>query len=596
METIMNNSHTEPTSYTLLGAMRRLLTASSESHLERKLYSFESQNDGELEYLTSRLDVTDNAAVLFSILCEKGAQQRIQLYDIGRHLGCGTLEILQHKPNIDTLVEKGLVVEEPAGKYFVPDEVLQALGRNEVWSDSVQTHTSDGNLCHDLFERFNMAAGNRISKTSLYKSVIQILEANAKLRFAKVMNGYRKLLDDDEFMFLMSLVCLWLVRGARWSTFENASRMLRDQTGTDRLRTNLMGGTSPLITSGIIKPCSDATLANKPAFALTASTRRKINSKEVQPSDPQDCPAPSEDVFTFFQDPSEENSQILVPDKIVKRQLFYNDTTARQVKELATLLSEKKMRNVLRRLKSSGLRCGFTCLFHGGPGTGKTETVLQLARSTGRAVFQVDVSKLRTKWYGESERLVKGVFDDYRHMVEQSAVAPIMLFNEADAIFNRRMEEAEHSVDKNENALQNIILQEMENLDGILIATTNLATNLDKAFERRFLYKIEFETPNTDTRAKIWHSMMPSLDSTKAQTLAERFPDLVGGHIENIARKVTVSRVLHGRGGSWDDLTEMCRQELMDSGRHVVVGFGKTNVFDKPSAEGKSHSVSTMPR
>lgn len=577
METILNNSHTEPTSYTLLGAMRRLLTASAESHLERKLYSFESQNDGELEYLTSRLGITDDAAVLFSILCEKGAQQRIQLYDIGRHLGCGTLEILQHKPNIDTLVEKGLVVEEPAGKYFVPDEVLQALCRNEVWSDSVQTYTSDGNLCYDLFERFNMAAGNRISKTTLYEGVMRLLEANAGLRFAKVMGGYRKVLDDDEFMFLMSLVCLWLVRGARWSTFENASKMLRDRTATDRLRTTLMGGTSPLLTSGIIKPCPEESFADKPGYALTAATRRKINSKGLQPGDPQDCPAPSEDVFTFFQDPSEENSQILVPDKIVKRQLFYNDTTARQVKELATLLREKKMRSVLRRLKSSGLRCGFTCLFHGGPGTGKTETVLQLARDTGRAVFQVDVSKLRTKWYGESERLVKGVFDDYRRMVAQSAVAPIMLFNEADAIFNRRMEAAEHSVDKNENALQNIILQEMENLDGILIATTNLATNLDKAFERRFLYKIEFESPDTDTRAKIWRSMMPSLDLTKAQTLAARFPDLAGGHIENIARKVTVGRVLHGRGGSWEELTEMCRQELMGSGRNVVVGFKKNN-------------------
>ena len=78
-------------------------------------------------------------------------------------------------------------------------------------------------------------------------------------------------------------------------------------------------------------------------------------------------------------------------------------------------------------------------------------------------------------------------------MVKRSDVAPILLFNEADAIFGVRKNGAENAVDKMENTIQNIILQEMEDLNGILIATTNLATNLDSAFERRFLYKIEFE-------------------------------------------------------------------------------------------------------
>ena len=75
-------------------------------------------------------------------------------------------------------------------------------------------------------------------------------------------------------------------------------------------------------------------------------------------------------------------------------------------------------------------------------------------------------------------------------------MAPILLFNEADAIFGIRQEGATRAVDKMENSIQNIILQEMEKLDGILIATTNLTTNLDNAFERRFLYKIRFDRPD----------------------------------------------------------------------------------------------------
>lgn len=125
--------------------------------------------------------------------------------------------------------------------------------------------------------------------------------------------------------------------------------------------------------------------------------------------------------------------------------------------------------------------------FYGTPGTGKTETVLQIARKTGRDLIQVNVSEVKSMWVGESEKNIKGIFDDYKQKVKQSVKAPILLFNEADAIIGKRQVGAERAVEKMENSIQNIILQEIEQLDGILIATTNLAENMDKAFERRFL-------------------------------------------------------------------------------------------------------------
>ena len=105
--------------------------------------------------------------------------------------------------------------------------------------------------------------------------------------------------------------------------------------------------------------------------------------------------------------------------------------------------------------------------------------------------MQVNISEIKSMWVGESEKNIKQVFDNYRAMVNDSQTTPILLFNEADAIIGKRQEGTLRSVDKMENSIQNIILQEMEMLDGILIATTNLAQNMDKAFERRFLYKIK---------------------------------------------------------------------------------------------------------
>ena len=79
----------------------------------------------------------------------------------------------------------------------------------------------------------------------------------------------------------------------------------------------------------------------------------------------------------------------------------------------------------------------------------------------------VDVPNLRSKWVGDTEKNIKAVFEDYRHLCNSAEMAPILLFNEADAVLCKRNEGAVIGVDKMENAMQNIILQEMENLDGI---------------------------------------------------------------------------------------------------------------------------------
>jgi SpoVK/Ycf46/Vps4 family AAA+-type ATPase len=224
-------------------------------------------------------------------------------------------------------------------------------------------------------------------------------------------------------------------------------------------------------------------------------------------------------------------------------------------------------------MKESGFRCGFTCLFYGAPGTGKTETVLQLARQTGRDIVQVNLSQLKSCWVGESEKNIKRLFDNYRNRVKKSKVTPILLFNEADAIINQRMEGAQTAANKMENSIQNIILQEMENLDGILIATTNLAGNMDKAFERRFLYKIKFEKPTLEARMSIWHEMIPALDENVTRTLATKY-DFSGGQIENIARHYTIGNILHGKSDNdFNIITSYCDNERLDTKECRKIGF-----------------------
>ena len=260
--------------------------------------------------------------------------------------------------------------------------------------------------------------------------------------------------------------------------------------------------------------------------------------------------------------------------EIQKKSLFFNPLEQKQIEDLAKLLSVKKFRSIQRRLAKEGMRKGFACLFYGGPGTGKTESVLQIARQTGRDIIQVDFSTLRCKWVGDSEKNIRKVFAYYRNLCDNSEVMPILFFNEADAIFGKRMENVEDSVDKMENTMQNIILQEMEDLDGILIATTNLTGNFDSAFERRFLYKIEFHKPELAVKAKIWKSMLKKINEKDAYYLATQF-DLSGGQIENVARKRTVHYVLYGKYANLNEIEEFCRLETLDNRqkRHQIAGF-----------------------
>jgi len=148
------------------------------------------------------------------------------------------------------------------------------------------------------------------------------------------------------------------------------------------------------------------------------------------------------------------------------------------------------------------------------------------------------------------------------------------LFNEVDAVIGKRQNlgEDKNGSGQTENAIQNIILSELENLNGILIATTNLVKNMDKAFERRFLYKIEFEKPDLEIRKSIWRTLIPNLSKNEVDVLAEKFV-FSGGQIENIAKRRTVAEVLNNKAPSLERLIDFCNEERSETAESVKIGF-----------------------
>ena len=207
-------------------------------------------------------------------------------------------------------------------------------------------------------------------------------------------------------------------------------------------------------------------------------------------------------------------------------------------------------------------------IFYGAAGTGKTMTAMSLAKTLKKPILSFDCSKILSMYVGESEKNVRKIFDDFKDLSIKAKVEPILLLNEADQFLSSRSEGAGSSADKMHNQMQNIFLEQIEKFEGILIATTNLLDNIDKAFSRRFNYKIEFKKPRKKQRLRLWQFMLPEgADYTEDFDMIELAKyDLTGGQInliiKNTAYKVAVrDESVFGN----DDFLEEIEKELGSS-------------------------------
>jgi SpoVK/Ycf46/Vps4 family AAA+-type ATPase len=275
----------------------------------------------------------------------------------------------------------------------------------------------------------------------------------------------------------------------------------------------------------------------------------------------------------------EELNGIIVYKNILNKDIYLNEQEKTAVDQIRSLLNNNTFQSVCERLREKKLRTGFACLFYGAPGTGKTETVYQLARETERDIIKIDISSIHDRCFGGMAENIKEAFDRYHDLSKNYLKAPILFFNEADGIFTKRLavnnDVAHPAVIQDNNSVQNIILEALENFEGILIATTNMATNFDSAFERRFIFKVEFSKPNPTSREAIWRSFVPELKGESLKILSHQF-QLSGGQIENIARKTTVQYAITGNEPTMQTLFSWCKEENMNKNEARIIGFNAT--------------------
>ncbi len=269
------------------------------------------------------------------------------------------------------------------------------------------------------------------------------------------------------------------------------------------------------------------------------------------------------------------NVPMMQPKDIQKVDLYFNPDFAKRIDRMSTILMPQKFAEFQASFPKNAKMKGLTLLFHGGPGSGKTETVLQLCRKTKRPLMKIEVTDFQSKWVGESERKLKQIFTDYKTACERMEVAPILFLNECDQIIGKRVG-IRNSVDQMNNALQNILLEQLEQFQGIMIGTTNLTKNMDEAFERRFAMKFQFESPNETAKVSIWKSAIKGLRQQEAIALVKQF-DFTPGEINNVARRFMVENLLGLEKSRLQTLQELCETEHYERNHTSNIGFS----FDK---------------
>ena len=554
----------EPDVWTIISALDRVLDVARGSELSNDFYE---TCKNPLTFLRTKLGLSDIQIVVMAMLIEAG--EPLSWKKMGNFLDVSRLTMMTYTEDIEEMVRKrwfvrrgthelggffegfalarGLITAMRHNQVFVPEKIDGLTEQQFV--DKLESHVSKG-----MKDRHTEFKDDE-------EWMIELCKANPHLPLSREVLAF----DDIHVQSLLLMIVFdyaqWADSDGEGLTLQTIDDLYPEEFDCDFMREKLRDGDHPLMECGIIEHKCVEGLAESEQFMLTKKAKEQLLSA-YKPSRSQ----------------SRRNNgtnRFIKPYTAIKeKQLYFNPTEQQQIDRLTSLLGTDNLPSVQQRLAEQGLRKGFACLFYGGPGTGKTETVLQIARQTGRDLMQIDIAGLRDKWVGETEKNIKAVFARYRSLCRNTEVMPILFFNEADAIFSKRSENIDRSVDKMENAMQNIILQELEDLDGILIATTNLTSNLDSAFERRFLFKVEFHKPDVSVKAKIWSSMLKNISDADAQQLAAHF-DFSGGQIENIARQRTIDYILSGKFASLQEIEDYCRAELLDSknSRHHISGF-----------------------
>ena len=548
---------------TILKAVEKIHNQSKDSRLI--VEKFEEVKT-EIVSVASYFQVNEIQAILLSSFICISCFEEIETSEMCEHFGIEKLAFIHYTSDIQLLIDKKIVEKKYQTKFAFDSFLVKRhltefiISNQPIPHELIKINSEEDNFMEFLGKIDNLSDkkdSKEIDADFFYYKFRELIQKNKKFKVVNYVheNGLKLI---ESFVFFDVIIDA-ISRGENnfnsglQSTVDDFTNKTRD---TFEFIADFLGNKTKLNTLDLIEK-DKSEFASKHKIQLTKKAIQLLEEWEG--------------VKIGFKE--NKGTRLTYPDKIQKTNLFYNPAEKLQLNTVLKSMSHTSFSDLQKRLKANKLPLGVTSLLYGAPGTGKTESVYQIAKKYNRPIFKVEIAETKSMWFGESQKLVKKIFTDYYDFKKEEKICPILLFNEADAVIGKRKNAGATSVADTENAIQNILLEELENFDGILFATSNLVNNLDPAFERRFLFKIKFETPSPENAAKIWKSKLPMISNKQGVFLANSFK-FSGGEMENIARKCIMEEVIVGAKVSFENVISFCENEKWDNNtNNTKIGF-----------------------
>ncbi|TRO66934.1 AAA family ATPase [Christiangramia sabulilitoris] len=520
----------------------------------------------ELERLAEKMDCSEEEAFIFSLIFTLNLEESVACYSsISKALGCNVIEIMTYSSSFQTLVNKNLVIEKKGRNHYgktshafiISDAIQAAVINNEFPLKPVTTEIKNQvEVLEEIYKISSRYNEEEISFSEMSRKTDHLLERYGNFSLLKNIKAF-ELNDTDRALLLYML---WKTISGSETVYMSVALegLIKNASRRVGYSQKLISGENDLIRKNLIE-LDKAGFFNDSDLKLAENGKLLLEKEGIKIGEA-------------------DKKDIISSGSIRAKQLHYNEKETQNLNLLSKALKPERFLEVQEMLDAKDLPIGFNCIFYGPPGTGKTEGVLQLARKTGRDVMRVDISETKSKWFGDSEKLIKKIFTKYESIRTSQTMAPILLFNEADAILSKRTGISDSNIDQTKNTIQNILLEELENFKGIFIATTNLIDNLDAAFERRFLFKIQIDRPGKIAREKIWQEKLEFLTPANHLELARKFK-FSGGEIENITRKILMHEIINSEKIDFEAILEFCHQEKFECNSEKNFKEKKTTIL-----------------
>lgn len=502
-----------------------------------------------MENLKALYNISQIQVWILCLVCERYFEREdsSSLQNISGKLGVPVMSIIRWKKEIEFLVEHGFLEHCGRNDAVQPlNDFSESIYNNTEYIPQAKKEVDDIEFISYMADRYESRRGEDMSARSIQRELRLYEKAHLHLEVVKRVSDE---LEDPNYRFFVYDVANDVLKGS----VSNLNATISDlYDGGERysVATKMMEENHELFQKGLIEFAKKGNLSEA-TITLSDKGRKLVLGEKA-----------------FLFEDSINDKNLIKTDNIKEKKLFYSPENQKEIDRLKAALQEEKLKGIQQRLKDDGLPVGVAVLLYGAPGTGKTESVMQIAKETDRSIVHVDISEAKSAWFGESEKRIKKIFTSYKNACEiaekKGELMPILLFNEADALISKRKSDTSGNCAQTENAIQNIILEELESLKGIFIATTNLASNMDSAFERRFLFKIKFENPSTEAKTSIWMNKLSWLDKESATEFAKEY-DFSGGQIDNIVRKIAMNEVITGERPAITDIHDMCKCEKIDN-------------------------------